>query len=122
MTSARGRRGIAVVIAAVALAGACATEKRGPTRPDGERATHFGADGLSDLDRDGGIYDALDPEERAALERSGMSGAEASKAAADDDGSLPQEESTSDNVGKAVMSALVVAVTAAAAAAPYLLF
>lgn len=84
------------------------------------------ASDLGDLDEPSSILDALDPAERDAYDRSGMSGArEITPAPSETDGAeAPPEpkKSTLDKVGDATMSVLVVAVSVGAAVAPYLLF
>ena len=77
------------------------------------------------------VMDMLDPEEREAVERSGMSGMmDRSGAASETQGPFGPErramdrepESKSDQAGKLGMSVLSVALSAAAVAAPFFLF
>jgi hypothetical protein len=78
------------------------------------------------------VMDLLDPEEREAVERSGMSGPimDRSGAAAETEGPFGPErrgfdgepESKSEKAGKLGISVLSVALSAAAVAAPFFLF
>jgi hypothetical protein len=77
------------------------------------------------------VLDMLDPAEREAVERSGMSGfLDRSDAAAEAEGPFAREgrgfdgepESKSEKAGKLGISVLSVALSAAAVAAPFFLF
>jgi hypothetical protein len=120
MTTARARGGWVAVLAAVALVVSCGAEKRRPA-PSEDEPLHFGAENLPDADQKTSIFEALDDDERAAVEKSGMSGLEEPGEAIADE-PTPRDEKTRDNKGAAVISILSVAVSAAAAAAPFLLF
>jgi hypothetical protein len=120
MTSARTRGGWVAVLAAVAMLASCGAEKRPPTPSEDERL-HFGAENLPDADQKTSIFEALDDDERAAVEKSGISGLEQPGEPIADE-RMPREEKKSDKAGRAAISILSVAVSAAAAAAPFLLF
>jgi hypothetical protein len=120
MTTVRARSGWVAVLAAAAIIAACGAEKRGATPPDDE-PLHFGAENLPDPQWKGSIYDALDDDERAAVERSGMSGVD-EPPARQAQSAPPDGQSRSDKAGRMAISVLTVAVSAAAAAAPFLLF
>jgi hypothetical protein len=66
---------------------------------------------------DDSILDLLEPEEREAVERAGVTGARPQQAAPAQDG-----ESAADTAGKVGLSVLSVAITIGAAVAPFLLF
>jgi hypothetical protein len=101
------------------VAVACGLDQRRASKPDDE----FGAASLDRLDERGSILGLLEPEEREALDRSGMAvpkrPAEAAEAG---EGRLPDEETKADKAGKLGISVLGVALTAAVAAAPFFLF
>jgi hypothetical protein len=83
-----------------------------PPAPEDE-LSEFSAERL-DLE-DESILDILEPEERAAVERAGVSGARPAHV-------TPAAESKSDTAGKVGLSVLTVALSVGAAVAPFLLF
>jgi len=104
---------VAGAVAVVAV-GACGLGSHAPK----EELPEFSAARLGDLSAQDSILDLLDPEEREAMERTGMSGARPEHQAAIEEAT----ETTGDKVGKASISILSVALSAAAAAAPFFLF
>jgi hypothetical protein len=113
----RARAGLIAVVAAAALIGSCGAEKRQPA-PDDDHV-RFSAENLPDLDKETSILDQLEPEERAAVERSGMSGPGEGSTGANPE---PAEGSKGKTAERAAISILTVAVSVGAAVAPYLLF
>ena len=93
---------------------ACGLEHHSKT-PDDEDSSDFSADQL-ELGADGPLLDALDPGEREALQKSGMSEAPSGEDEA------PVEEPKSEKAGKVGLSVLSVAMTIGAAVAPFFLF
>ena len=108
-----GRVG-AGALAIVLLLSACAAERPHPADPDDDAT--FSADRL-DFGDEGPVLDMLDPDEREAAKKSGISG---SHAADDADPATP--EGKSETAGKVGLSVLSVAVSVGAAVAPFLLF
>ena len=114
-SSGRGRgaglwlAGVAVV-AFIALP-ACGLDHKKPAPEDD---SDFSADRL-DMPDDDMVFEALQPEEKDAVERSGMSGVRPPDGA-------PAEETKSDKAGKVGLSVLSVAMTIGAAVAPFFLF
>ena len=115
-----GRWGWVVGLAMAALlAGACGLE---------QKRAEPGDDGLPELSAErlgtpGSVWDTLEPEERVALERSGMSGiAEHGDGPADPDAFFEPRDSTADKAGKVGFSLLMVAATIGSAVAPFFLF
>jgi len=100
-------------LAAVVLVAACGLS--GIAKKD--QPPEFSAERLGDLSEQDSILDVLDPDEREAVERSGISGARPEHQPAP-----PEDESTADKAGKAAVSVLSVAISVGAAVAPYLLF
>ena len=133
MASARRRRWTAiggVLVFALAVSGC---SMFGQHATDGSEDT----DEFAQEDKDplahphNSVMELLDPEERDAVERSGMSGiTDRSDAASETQGPFGPErramdrepESKSDKAGKLGMSVLSVALSAAAVAAPFFLF
>ena len=111
--------------AGLALAGllaiaACAANK--PHHPPAAKNDDaITAADLDDIEGPTSILDSLAPDERAAYDKSGMTGAREPAPAEDDEAEEPQK-TTRDKIGDAAMSVLVVAVSIGAAVAPYLLF
>jgi hypothetical protein len=98
------------------IVGACGLDKPEPPKPDDE----FGAAALGDLQPGSSILELLDPEEREALDKSGMSmpkGEQTESATA-----LSRDETKSDKAGAIGISVLGVAITAAMVAAPFFMF
>jgi hypothetical protein len=108
-----GRAGAGALVIALLLS-ACAAERPHPADPDDDAT--FSADRL-DFGDEGPVLDMLDPDERDAAKRSGISGSHATE-----DGSPEAPESKSETVGKVGFSVLTVAVSIGAAVAPFLLF
>jgi hypothetical protein len=105
--------GVATVVLA---AGACGLERR--HADDQEVLPEVSAERLGDLSAQDSILDLLDPDEREAVERTGLSGARPEHVAAP-----PRaREGALDKAGGAGLSVLVVAISAAAVAAPFFLF
>jgi len=102
-----------LTLAGLLLAGACAADRRHAARPDDDDPTTISADRLDDLDEEGAMNDLLDPEERGAMERAGLSG---------DARPGEDEQGASDTVGKVGLSVLTVALSVGAAIAPLFLF
>jgi hypothetical protein len=95
------------------LLSACAVDRPHPADPDDATLS---AERL-DFGDEGPVLDMLDPGERDAAERSGISGSHATE-----DGTPEQPESKSETAGKVGLSVLSVAVSVGAAVAPFLLF
>ena len=114
--------GAGVVVAAVVLAGACSTEQERPKSP-------FSAGRLDDSD-DETIADLLSPDERKALERSGVQVGqhhdEGGELGSTDEPTKDEPKSSfdrsADKAGKLGVALLSVGVTLGALAAPFFLF
>jgi hypothetical protein len=105
-------RATGLALAALLLVGGCAADRRQAARPDDD-PDEISADRLDDLDEAGFMADFLDPEEREATARAGLS--------ADADPGADREDAT-DTAGKVGLSVLTVALTLGAAVAPFFLF
>ena len=112
MRTGRGRVA-SLAFAGLLLAGACAADRRHAARPDDDDPTIISADRLDDLDEEGAMNDLLDPEEREAMARAGLSG---------DARPGEDEQGASDTAGKVGLSVLTVALSVGAAIAPLFLF
>jgi hypothetical protein len=110
-------RGRAGVVLAVALAGAvaCGVDAHRAAHPD-DAAPEFSADKL-DLSEQDSILELLEPEEREAFARAGMSGARPEHLDLADD----ETETKADTAGKVSLSVLTVALSVGAAVAPFFL-
>ena len=118
--------GLGLAVAAL-VGGACGMEKE---RAKDDAA--FSAEHLGDPDDEESIADLLSPEQREALERSGMkTGPQLAdddelphhrKAAGEDEQPKGRLERTSDTAGKLGVALLSVGVTLGALAAPFFLF
>ncbi|HJQ83784.1 MAG TPA: hypothetical protein VKA21_06905 [Candidatus Binatia bacterium] len=106
---------VVLALAAAIAVGACGVDKPRAERPD---EPEYSADRLDLADQDS-ILDVLDEEERAAVDRAGMTGA---RPARDEVEPAPEEESKADTAGKVGISFLSVALTVGAAVAPFFLF
>ena len=113
MRTRRGWGMASLALAGLLLAGACAADRRHAARPDDDDPTTISADRLDDLDEEGAMTDLLDPEERGAMERAGLSG---------DARPGEDEQGASDTAGKVGLSVLTVALSVGAAIAPLFLF
>ena len=105
------------VLVAGLLAAACVLGGRNAgAAPD--EAPEVSAERLGDATQEGSILELLDPTERAALERSQITGMrpEHQKPAE------PESENFGDTVGKVGVSIASVALSLAAVAAPFFLF
>jgi hypothetical protein len=100
----------------------------GEQREDDEALPEFSAERLGDLEEHDSILDMLEPEEREAVERSGMSlGSEPGASPEGTQGPFGPEtrqqqgrsEGTLDKIGKIGVSVLGVALSLAAVAAPF---
>jgi hypothetical protein len=100
---------------AVTVIGACGLTDHAAKKEPPE----LSAERLGDLSDQDSILDLLDPEEREAMDREGVSGARPAHQGEPDEA---KEESALDKAGKATFSILTVAVSAAAVAAPFFLF
>ena len=108
------RRAWLAGIVAVTVIGAC-----GLTDHPKKEPSEFSAERLGDLSEQDSILDLLDPEEREAMDREGVSGARPAHQGEPDE---PKEETALQKAGNATFSILTVAVSAAAVAAPFFLF
>ena len=111
------------------LASACAVDQHRPYFHDDEKDTPaFSAARIGDKFDDDSVADFLEPEEREAVRRSGMTGIRVEDAAALDEVAKAPEPpkgpiaSALDKVGKVGVSLLGVCVTIGMAIAPFLLF
>jgi hypothetical protein len=110
---------LGAVVLGVALV-ACGPHASHAPAPD-----DLSAERLGDADRPGGILGALDEDERAAYDRSGMSGLSVAPGRdAEDLAALSEDDADrgSTKAGKIGFSIFVVAASLASAAAPFLLF
>ena len=110
------RRAWVAVVGAVVLAAACGMSQHAAKK---DEPPEFSAERLGDLSEQDSVLDLLDPEEREAMQRTGMSGA---RPAHEGVPGPAKEESALDKAGKATFSILTVAISAAAVAAPFFLF
>jgi hypothetical protein len=103
--------GLGLALLAAVACGVDTKHAAGPTDPE------FSAEKLSLANQDS-ILDVLEPEEREAVARTGMSGARPEHVA------MPGEETETkaDTAGKVSLSVLSVALSVGAAVAPFFLF
>jgi hypothetical protein len=109
------RRAWLAGMVAVTVIGACGLSDHAAKKEPPE----ISAERLGDLSDQDSILDVLDPDEREAVDRAGLSGA---RPAHEGEPVEAKEETALDKAGKATFSILTVAVSAAAVAAPFFLF
>jgi hypothetical protein len=97
------------VLAGLLSLGACAAERKNAPHPADDDLAEISADHLDDLDEEGAMADLFDPEERAAMERSGLS-------------SVGEKRSAEETAGGVGLSVLTVALSVGAVVAPFFLF
>jgi hypothetical protein len=110
------RRAWLAGIVAVTVMGACGLSEHAAKK---DEPPEISAERLGDLSDQDSILDVLDPDEREAVDRTGLSGA---RPAHEGEPVEAKEETALDKAGKATFSILTVAVSAAAVAAPFFLF
>ncbi len=98
------------------VAVACGLDGRRASHPD-DGEPEFSAERL-DIAKQDSVLDLLEPEEREAVARSGISGARPEHVAAAGE----ETETKADTAGKVGLSLLTVALSVGAAVAPFLLF